>query len=71
MSRCGNSTKHKYRYEGPVMLFGKMVINSWRGETIATSEAKAKNNLAYQVKKQLGKASSSSITLPGKLKIIE
>ena len=42
---------HKYVYDGPVMMFGVCVMNSWHGETMAVSESKARSNLAYQFKK--------------------
>lgn len=57
----------KYVYEGPVMEFDRCVVNKWRGETFAVSEAKAKSNLAYQYKKQNHKIASTKITLPGKI----
>ena len=41
----------KYFYEGPVLLFDKLVAEHWKGETIAPSESKARTNLAYQYKK--------------------
>lgn len=58
----------KYFYDGPVMEFGKCIMEHWKAETIAISEAKARSNLAYQFKtahKRL--ASAANITLPGKL----
>lgn len=60
----------KYLYDGPVMVFGKFVGN-WRGETIATSEKKAKSNLAYQFKKQNNRAANTVIDFPNKLKVIQ
>lgn len=59
----------KYVYDGPVMVFGKFVGN-WRGETIATSEGKAKSNLAYQFRKQNNRAANTVIDFPNKLKIV-
>lgn len=58
----------EYSYEGPVMEFDKIVANNWKSSTVATSEAKARSNLAYQFKKQFGKTPNSKITLPGKIK---
>lgn len=40
-----------YRYDGPVMEFDKCISNRWQGETTASSEKKARSNLAYQFKK--------------------
>lgn len=61
---------HKYKYEGPVMVFGICVMDNWKGETMAVSESKARSNLAYQFKKQHNRVAGSNITLPGKIKMI-
>ena len=42
--------KH-YIYDGPVLMFGRLVAGRWTGETWAESKNKAKSNLAYQFKK--------------------
>lgn len=60
----------KYVYEGPVMEFGSCVADKWKGETIAPSESKARSNLTYQFKKQNNKIAGTSITLPGKIKMV-
>lgn len=62
---------HLYSYDGPVMVFEKIVANHWKASTYAVSEAKARCNLAYQFKKQMGKIARSVVTLPGKIKMIE
>ena len=56
-----------YSYNGPVLEFDKIVSNHWRAQTYATSEAKARSNLAYQFKTKYGKAPRTKITLPGKI----
>lgn len=61
---------HKYVYEGPVKMFDTIVNNHWKGETIAPSEKKARNNLTYQYKKQYNKVAGSYYTLPGKIKMV-
>lgn len=61
----------KYSYNGPVMEFCNCVQKKWSGETFAVSEKKAKNNLAYQWKKNHNRCSYSKISLPGKLTIVE
>ena len=58
-----------YSYNGPVLEFGRIVTNNWQAQTYATSEAKARSNLAYQFKKVNGKVASTKITLPGKIVI--
>ena len=59
---------YKYTYDGPVMLFETMMTDRWKGETMATSEKKARSNLTYQAKKQLNLIAGTRITLPGKMK---
>lgn len=61
---------NKYVYEGPVMEFDHLVTDHWKGETIASSESKARNNLAYQYKKKNNRIAGTKITLPGKLSIV-
>ena len=34
----------KYSYNGPVMEFNTLLTDSWRGETTAPSERKARSN---------------------------
>lgn len=58
---------NRYIYQGPVMEFGRLIEDRWKGETLAVSEKKARSNLAYQYKKETGRAPGSNITLPGKL----
>ena len=43
----------RYIYSGPVAEFDKIIDNNWYGETMADSEKKARNNLAYQFKKRI------------------
>ena len=56
-----------YSYNGPVLEFDKIVTNIWKAQTYATSEAKARSNLAFQFKNKYGKAPRTKITLPGKI----
>ena len=55
----------QYRYDGPVMEFGRCVASHWEASTYAPSESKARSNLAYQYKKKHNKIASAKITLPG------
>lgn len=59
----------RYFYKGPVCEFGKLVQNTWSGETMAVSEKKARNNLIFQWKKKNNRAACSKVTLPGKIMI--
>ena len=60
-----------YSYDGPVLEFDRIIATHWKSTTKATSERKARCNLAHQFKQQYGKASQSRITIPGKLIIID
>jgi hypothetical protein len=61
---------HRYAYCGPVLEFGSRLTARWKGETVAPSEEKARNNLAYQYKKLYNKPRYAKIDLPGELKIV-
>lgn len=58
-----------YSYNGPVLEFDRIVTNHWQAQTYATSEAKARSNLAYRFKRDTGRVPRSKITLPGKVVI--
>lgn len=60
----------QYSYDGPVMEFGRCIANRWQATTSATSENKARSNLAYRFKMQNNKIPSAKITLPGKIVVI-
>lgn len=60
----------KYIYDGPVMEFDKCIADHWKGETIASSEKKARSNLTYQFKKHNNRLAGAKIALPGKIKMI-
>lgn len=60
----------RYRYDGPVMEFDRLVASNWKGETIAPSERKARSNLAYQYKKSNNRIAGTKVTLPGKIMMV-
>ncbi len=62
--------KRKYRYEGPVMVFGRCVAGVWKGETYAESESKARSNLEYQFKTQNNLVPGAKVTLTGKVRTV-
>ena len=64
------SEYNKYVYKGPVLEFDKLIAEDWYGETMATSEKKAKSNLIYQFKKKNSRIVGTKITLPGKIKMV-
>ena len=61
---------NKYSYNGPVRVNGNLVADHWKGETMAVSENKARNNLAYQYKKSHNLIASVKVTLSGNITII-
>lgn len=63
--------KHRYKYQGPVLAFDRLIANNWSGETVAISEKKAKSNLGYQFKKDANLANNTRVSLPGKIKELE
>lgn len=60
-----------YSYDGPVLEFDRIIANHWKASTRATSEKKARCNLAHQFKQQYGRVPRSKISVPGKLVIVE
>ena len=59
----------RYSYNGPVLEFDRIVANYWQGETVASTEARARTNLAHQFKMETGRVPRSNITLPGKITV--
>lgn len=57
----------RYTYFGPVLVFGTVVENNYTATTYASSEKKAKSNIAFQFKKSTGKLPGAKVELPGKL----
>lgn len=60
-----------YSYNGPVYEFNRLVCDKWKGKTQANTEQKAKANLMYRYKKEVGYLPTAKIKMPGKLEIIE
>lgn len=59
--------KSVYSYCGAVTSFGNILSNRWTGHTCAESEGKARSNLAFQFKKQMGLVLAVPISLPGRI----
>ena len=57
--------KKEYVYSGPVLKFGTIIANNWRGSTFAVSEKQAASNLVYQFKKQNGLVANTKVSLAG------
>lgn len=60
-----------FEYVGPVYIFETMVIPRIVYRTKAVSLRRAKSNIAFNIKKQLGRTASSVVNLPGKFTIIK
>ena len=58
---------HRYLYRGPVMKFNTCVDHCWEAETLAPSEKKARTNLEFRFKKEMGLMPNVKITLPNKV----
>lgn len=54
-----------YRYEGPIMKFEQMVSSKWIGYTRANTPGRAKSNLTFQAKRELGLLPTAKISLVG------
>lgn len=65
MKTTNKGEKRRYVYSGPVLKFGAIVANDWRGSTFAASERQATNNLVYQFKRQYGMVANVNISLAG------
>ena len=61
----------RFVYKGPIMEFGNLLADHWYGETVADTERKARNNLAYQFKKRNNRTASAKISLPGELVVFD
>lgn len=61
----------KYVYDGPVVAFDTVIVDRWRGQTMAASEKKARSNLTYQFKKKNNRIPGTKIKLPGKIVLVE
>lgn len=61
---------NKYTYEGPVMMFRKVICDRWKAETLAATESKARSNFMHQFKSANNRIPATKITLPGKIKLV-
>lgn len=59
-----------YVYDGPVMEFETCIAHRWRASTYATTEKKARSNLAYQFKKKNNRNANARIVLPGDIELV-
>lgn len=62
---------YRYIYDGPVKEFNKVITEKLKGETMAVSEKRARDNLAFQFKREFGKSLNSKISFSGKIMFID
>ena len=60
-----------YKYDGPVMMFGRCIFDHFRSETWANSEKKALSNLAYQYKVKANLSTDAKIKLEPKKLVLK
>ena len=60
-----------YVCDGPVMHYETCIEQNWHGETYATSEKKARSNLAYQYKMNCHRTPNYDIRIPGEIIMVE
>lgn len=55
-----------YKYHGSVKQFDSIIIRDFDGQTLATSEKQALNNLSYQIKRILKLSPTAKLSLDAK-----
>lgn len=55
-----------YKYHGSVKQFNSIIIRDFDGQTLATSEKQALNNLSYQIKRILKLSPTAKLSLDAK-----
>jgi hypothetical protein len=55
-----------YKYHGNVKQFGSIIVRDFDGQTLATSEKQALNNLSYQIKRILKLSPNAKVILDSK-----
>lgn len=58
--------KNTYKFKGGIYCHDRFICN-WEGQTYATSQGKARSNLAFQARQTLGLAAGASLRLVGQL----
>ena len=62
---------YRYIYDVPVKEFNKVITEKLKGETMAVSEKRARDKLAFQFKREFGKLLSSKIRIKKKIMFID
>ena len=58
--------KTLYHYHGNVKQFDSIIVRDFDGQTLATSEKQALNNLSYQIKRILKLSPNAKLSLDAK-----
>lgn len=61
----------RYQYAGPVQVFDKLVDQYWKAETEAPTPGKARSNLTYRYKRQMGLEPYVKVTLTASIKKLD
>lgn len=62
-----NNNYKGYAYKGPVMSYGKLLMNNYVAKTMAPTPGKAKSNIIYNYKIGHNMLPGAKIELPGKI----
>lgn len=60
-----------YEFKGAVLLFDRIVASNYTATTTAPSMRKARSNITYRCKRDMGYDKNAKISLTGKFTIIE
>jgi len=62
----GGSVMTKFTYNGPVLMFGRVVCSKYFAQTMAVGVKKALSNIAYRYKKEYGLVAGAQVTVDAK-----
>lgn len=60
-----------YEFKGAVLLFDRIIVSDYTATTTAPSVRKARSNITYRCKRDLGYDKNAKISLSGTFTIIE
>lgn len=60
-----------YEFKGAILLFDRIIASDYTATTTAPSVRKARSNITYRCKKELGYDKNARISLSGAFTIIE
>ncbi len=63
--------KNRYRYNGGVMIYDRVVADHFKAETWAVSPKKAANNIVFQYKKKCNVAPHIPVRLTSDIRLTE